>query len=80
MQMRDKLLQLDGQVHSIAQALLEGAGPGGPYERTLLLVAGDHGQTLQARVDACARACAHARARVCGSGGEGPAIMGARSS
>jgi hypothetical protein len=30
----------------VAEVLAEGAGPGGPYARTLLLVCGDHGQTL----------------------------------
>lgn len=37
---------MDDHVQQVVGALVEGAGPGGPYERTLLLVAGDHGQTL----------------------------------
>lgn len=37
---------MDDHVRQVVAALLEGAGPGGAYERTLLLVSGDHGQTL----------------------------------
>ena len=46
-EMLAKLRQLDGEVEAAARALVAGAGPGGPYARTLLLVAGDHGQTLE---------------------------------
>ncbi|KAG2426988.1 hypothetical protein HXX76_012772 [Chlamydomonas incerta] len=46
-QMYGKLQQMDEQISAIAEALLDGAAsPGGPYRRTLLLVMGDHGQTL----------------------------------
>jgi phosphatidylinositol glycan class O len=38
--------QMDSQVQEVVRALLEQAGPGGAHERTLLLVSGDHGQTL----------------------------------
>lgn len=37
---------MDSHVQQVVAALLEQAGPGGVYERTLLLVSGDHGQTL----------------------------------
>ena len=37
---------MDGQVRQVVEALAQHAGPGGVYERTLLLVSGDHGQTL----------------------------------
>jgi phosphatidylinositol glycan class O len=37
---------MDSQVQEVVMALLEQAGPGGAHERTLLLVSGDHGQTL----------------------------------
>ncbi|KAG2425616.1 hypothetical protein HYH02_014990 [Chlamydomonas schloesseri] len=46
-QMYGKLQQMDEQISQIAAALLEGAAvPDEPYHRTLLLVMGDHGQTL----------------------------------
>lgn len=37
---------MDDHVRQVAAALVAGAAPGGPFERTLLLVSGDHGQTL----------------------------------
>lgn len=37
---------MDDHVRLVVGALLEQAGPGGLHERTLLLVSGDHGQTL----------------------------------
>ncbi|KAG2500532.1 hypothetical protein HYH03_001309 [Edaphochlamys debaryana] len=45
-QMYDKLAQMDEQIVQVAEELLAGAQPGGPYSRTLLLVLGDHGQTM----------------------------------
>ncbi|KAL4452193.1 hypothetical protein ABPG75_007855 [Micractinium tetrahymenae] len=45
-EMAAKLRQMDDHVQQVVAALLEQAGPGGAYERTLLLVSGDHGQTL----------------------------------
>lgn len=44
--MVDKLHQMDDQVAEVVMKMVEGAAPGGPYENTLLLVMGDHGQTL----------------------------------
>ncbi len=38
--------QMDDHVRRVVAALVQLAGPGGPHERTLLLVSGDHGQTL----------------------------------
>lgn len=37
---------MDGHVRQVVGALLDQAGPGGAHQRTLLLVSGDHGQTL----------------------------------
>lgn len=37
---------MDDHVRQVVAALVQLAGPGGPHERTLLLVSGDHGQTL----------------------------------
>lgn len=37
---------MDSHVRQVVDALLEQAAPGGTFERTLLLVSGDHGQTL----------------------------------
>jgi phosphatidylinositol glycan class O len=45
-QMSQKLRQMDDQVAAVLNELVAGGGPGGPYENALLLVAGDHGQTL----------------------------------
>ncbi|GLC62228.1 hypothetical protein PLESTB_001857500 [Pleodorina starrii] len=51
-EMFDKLRQMDERVAVVAEELLAGAGGGdgaaaaGPYSRTLLLVLGDHGQTM----------------------------------
>ncbi|KAL6780615.1 PIGO1 [Auxenochlorella protothecoides x Auxenochlorella symbiontica] len=45
-QMLSKLAQTDALVRGWVDAMLEAAGPGQTYERTLLLVLGDHGQTL----------------------------------
>ncbi|GLI67798.1 hypothetical protein VaNZ11_012086, partial [Volvox africanus] len=50
-EMNDKLRDMDEQVTKVAEMLLAGAGDGsagaeGPYSRTLLLVLGDHGQTM----------------------------------
>ncbi|KFM23657.1 GPI ethanolamine phosphate transferase 3 [Auxenochlorella protothecoides] len=45
-QMLSKLAQTDALVQGWVDAMLEVAGPGQAYERTLLLVLGDHGQTL----------------------------------
>ncbi|KAI8464250.1 MAG: hypothetical protein J3K34DRAFT_492384 [Monoraphidium minutum] len=45
-QMARKVAQMDAQVAAAIELVAQGAGPGGPYERTLLLVVSDHGQTL----------------------------------
>lgn len=45
-EMGAKLQQLDEYVATVAETLAHGAHPGGPFEDTLLLVVGDHGQTL----------------------------------
>ncbi|GAX80110.1 hypothetical protein CEUSTIGMA_g7548.t1, partial [Chlamydomonas eustigma] len=45
-EMEEKLTQLDSWIEQIAEMMLEGSGPGGLYEHSLLLVLGDHGQTL----------------------------------
>ncbi|PRW57424.1 GPI ethanolamine phosphate transferase 3 [Chlorella sorokiniana] len=45
-EMAAKLRQMDDHVRQVVAALVQLAGPGGPHERTLLLVSGDHGQTL----------------------------------
>ena len=37
---------MDDHVRQVVATLVQLAGPGGPHERTLLLVSGDHGQTL----------------------------------
>lgn len=42
-EMGAKLAQIDADVAAAVEALVAGAAPGGPYHRTLLLVAGDHG-------------------------------------
>ncbi|KAF5835037.1 alkaline-phosphatase-like protein [Dunaliella salina] len=44
--MAQKLAQMDAEVDEIARKLHAEAYPGGPHEHTLLLVLGDHGQTL----------------------------------
>ena len=45
--MAAKLKQMDAFFRWAVAELEAGAGPGGPFEDTLLLVFGDHGQTLQ---------------------------------
>ncbi len=45
-QMTDKVMQMDEQVAHVLHKLAAAAGPGGPYERGMLLVMGDHGQTM----------------------------------
>lgn len=44
--MAEKLRQMDQNMQSLVELLAEGAYEGGPYDSTLLVVAGDHGQTL----------------------------------
>ena len=45
--MATKLRQMDDFFRWVVAELEAGAGPGGPFEDALLLVFGDHGQTLQ---------------------------------
>lgn len=45
-EMAAKLGQMDDQVAAVVDAMATAAGPGGAFEDALLLVAGDHGQTL----------------------------------
>jgi phosphatidylinositol glycan class O len=42
-EMADKLRQMDDQMRDVVQALVDAAGPGGAFERTLLIITGDHG-------------------------------------
>lgn len=44
--MAQKLHQMDDQIATVIEKALVGAGEGGPYEDALLLIGGDHGQTL----------------------------------
>ena len=44
--MAEKLRQMDQNVRSLVELLKEGAYEGGPFDNTLVVVAGDHGQTL----------------------------------
>eukprot|EP00892_Ulva_mutabilis_P011669 jgi/Ulvmu1/8875/UM049_0057.1 len=44
-QMKRKVTQMDAEITAVFERLVARAGPGGEYERTLLLVFGDHGQT-----------------------------------
>ncbi|KDD75329.1 hypothetical protein H632_c740p0, partial [Helicosporidium sp. ATCC 50920] len=46
LEMRAKLRQLDSAVEGLAEVMAARAAPGEPFHRTLLLVCGDHGQTL----------------------------------
>eukprot|EP00889_Picochlorum_renovo_P004645 jgi/Picre1/31675/NNA_007026.t1 len=44
--MMSKLRQIDSNVKHVVDVLRQGSYPGGPFEDTLVLVGGDHGQTL----------------------------------
>lgn len=44
--MAEKLRQMDDHVAAIVDVLRDGAASGGPYADALLLISGDHGQTL----------------------------------
>lgn len=44
--MLQKLHQMDEQISFAIESLIEAAEPEGPHTRTLVLVLGDHGQTL----------------------------------
>jgi hypothetical protein len=70
--MEAKVAQLDGYVGEVAAAMAAGAGPGGPYEDALLLVAGDHGERRGAAVHGARRTPALRRAAcaapLCGGG------------
>eukprot|EP00890_Picochlorum_soloecismus_P003583 jgi/Picsp_1/4225/NSC_01734-R1_mgc80777 protein len=44
--MAEKLRQMDRNMKNLVNVLAEGSYKGGPFDSTLLVVAGDHGQTL----------------------------------
>lgn len=44
--MMNKLKQIDTNVKDVVDVLRQGSYPGGPFEDTLVLIGGDHGQTL----------------------------------